>query len=953
MIAFINKRCLEVQKCWVCNKGYSVSGERFCLRSHRIKGEKIEGKGKRAKVERTFIGRGLLETKSVPDPNMKKGGEVNLQTWVKTNLFVAFASIASLFAPFICAGTAQAVPFKVMITELVQLDDGIDPDSSIGDFYAEVTIDGVVESNKPACGDSGLFGGILVPFTLFKNFDAIPDCPKMTPWIFTKDLSNSDPINVSIKILDDDEFSGDDVADANPGPSDTIDLVVDPATGKWSGDFDWPQNCSRVPPFELGGDRVRVCWQISFDTDGDGLLDVWEMFGIDMDGDGTIDVDLPAFGADPMHKDVFLELDWMNGAEPTLLSMQIVKSAFAAAPKEAGGIVNPDDQPGINLWVDTGGLEEGGILVGDNLGGGNAVPVSNISDLNEAYFEVKNNNFDPNRIYAFRYGLRSLQPSNNEGMSTGGNSSTTLNDTTQDWINGEWAERTLNITGGLGADQKRTIIGNSATQLQIDKAWDTIPDATSEYQIQLVGGLGERGGNDLILYSSLGKTFLHEFGHSLNLGHGGGDGLQSLDPDAPEHNCKPNYLSVMNYDHPLGVAMFGGGHTVDFSPPRFPDGGRGNAPLPIPNAVIDETNLDESIVLDPDDEVHAFVWTNADGVKVRDTPANKPVDWNQDGDTDDSGLEINIDLSNSDGFPPDCDPSSSNGMKFNQPLSEIEGHDDWSNISIPFVQFGDSKNDALNLIDLVEPTDEELIQYERELNTNDLFISKKVADPGAVEVGSDLVYDIKVTNKGPNAALSVQVVDILPAKVSYLSDDANCEEAPVGTITCDIGGLSNGQEQQINITVSTDNVCEGGIPTSITNTATVANVVQFSAPDTNPGDNTDSTTITPVDTTAPNIYCNAPDTIRPRDAPISFTATATDLCDSDLMTEITGFDCSFINPGGKRVDKKESCVIALGGDTIQILDSGGVGNHITWSARASDDSGNIAEAECEVEVVVK
>src|SRR3954464_790339 len=30
---------------------------------------------------------------------------------------------------------------------------------------------------------------------------------------------------------------------------------------------------------------------------------------------------------------------------------------------------------------------------------------------------------------------------------------------------------------------------------------------------------------------------MHELGHTLGLGHGGGDGV----------NCKPNYLSVMNY----------------------------------------------------------------------------------------------------------------------------------------------------------------------------------------------------------------------------------------------------------------------------------------------------------------------------------------------------------------------------------------------------------------------
>ena len=51
------------------------------------------------------------------------------------------------------------------------------------------------------------------------------------------------------------------------------------------------------------------------DSDGDGLPDSWETNGLDVDGDGTVDVDLPAMGADPMHKDVFMEIDAMAGHE--------------------------------------------------------------------------------------------------------------------------------------------------------------------------------------------------------------------------------------------------------------------------------------------------------------------------------------------------------------------------------------------------------------------------------------------------------------------------------------------------------------------------------------------------------------------------------------------------------------------------------------------------------------
>ncbi|AXS40877.1 hypothetical protein [Breoghania sp. L-A4] len=46
------------------------------------------------------------------------------------------------------------------------------------------------------------------------------------------------------------------------------------------------------------------------DSDGDGLPNIWETDGV-TDCDGTVLLDLPGFGAQPNHKDLFVELDWM------------------------------------------------------------------------------------------------------------------------------------------------------------------------------------------------------------------------------------------------------------------------------------------------------------------------------------------------------------------------------------------------------------------------------------------------------------------------------------------------------------------------------------------------------------------------------------------------------------------------------------------------------------------
>jgi hypothetical protein len=111
--------------------------------------------------------------------------------------------------------------------------------------------------------------------------------------------------------------------------------------------------------------------------------------------------------------------------------------------------------------------------------------------------------------------------------------------------------------------------------------------------------------------------------------------------------------------------------------------------------------------------------------------------------------------------------------------------------------------------------------------------------------------------------------------------------------------------------------------------------------------------VTVVDQEPPMVVCNAPSTIIPPDAPISFTASAADNClaKTGVTTVITGFDCFTFTGNGKRIDKTESCAVSFAGDTITILDTGGVGDHITWNVTATDGSGNQTNAVCEVLVV--
>ena len=90
------------------------------------------------------------------------------------------------------------------------------------------------------------------------------------------------------------------------------------------------------------GERVMVVLKpVDQDTDGDGLLDSWEMDGIDVDRDGEIDFILPE-GVDPDRKDILVEIDVMTNAPFYQGALDDVAQSFANAP-----VMNPDGSTGI------------------------------------------------------------------------------------------------------------------------------------------------------------------------------------------------------------------------------------------------------------------------------------------------------------------------------------------------------------------------------------------------------------------------------------------------------------------------------------------------------------------------------------------------------------------------------------------------------------------------------
>ena len=126
--------------------------------------------------------------------------------------------------------------------------------------------------------------------------------------------------------------------------------------------------------------------------------------------------------------------------------------------------------------------------------------------------------------------------------------------------------------------------------------------------------------------------------------------------------------------------------------------------------------------------------------------------------------------------------------------------------------------------------------------TADLAITKS-HHPDPATAGTELYYDLTVTNNGPDDAGNVTVTDTLPAEVTYVS---NTLPAPAGcsavgqVVTCQLGGLSNGGSIAFTIKVAVNTGAAASGPHSITNTATVT---QLGAADPTAANNTATDTV--------------------------------------------------------------------------------------------------------------
>jgi len=127
------------------------------------------------------------------------------------------------------------------------------------------------------------------------------------------------------------------------------------------------------------------------DRDGDGLPDIWETNGYTYNGRF---VDLPAIGANPDHKDVFVRIDYMGGLAPKAAALAKVVAAFASVPNSQFAVPNPDGQDGIKLRIFIGNELPFQVFLGSTDGG--------VYDWTE-FEAAKNGSFPEELQLAFHY----------------------------------------------------------------------------------------------------------------------------------------------------------------------------------------------------------------------------------------------------------------------------------------------------------------------------------------------------------------------------------------------------------------------------------------------------------------------------------------------------------------------------------------------------------------------
>jgi hypothetical protein len=341
-------------------------------------------------------------------------------------------------------------------------------------------------------------------------------------------------------------------------------------------------------PVDLSG---RFTFRLDhIDDDGDGLFNTWEEDGVDFEIDGTPELDLPGAGADPQHKDLFVEIDTHQDILLQQSLLDEIISSFNNSP-----VSNPSGNSGVNLHM----------------------------SIDETTL--------PHRDYVadMTSGLPALYAQMREQ---------------RDQFFGTPAQRQSPISEELLKSKllvyRYGVIGGSILFTINNPCPDGDPTVTLR-----PGGMGEIPGDEFIITlqdpnnrpGDMARSIMHELGHCLGLKHGGCDNV----------NFKPNYFSVMNYMHGLEVpswgAVWNNNLRLDYSRAELPDVDENALSEPIGIGSNDVSTAGRLFAFANDNPINPSGSTR---IWIADGSPGAAVDWDIDGSTTAVGIMLDVSRNN-------------------------------------------------------------------------------------------------------------------------------------------------------------------------------------------------------------------------------------------------------------------------------------------------------------------
>ncbi|MCG8487704.1 MAG: hypothetical protein MI756_09585 [Chromatiales bacterium] len=376
------------------------------------------------------------------------------------------------------------------------------------------------------------------------------------------------------------------------------------------------------------------------DNDQDALCDVWELYGVDYDSDAKVDLDLTALdqqrSPDPNRKDLFLEIDWEDCSIPKSKGCHGNKShnekpqeSMLAEVEEAFSKLEVKDGLGVQLHVE---LSEG-------------VPHNETTRLTYAVEEKSGAiNCTENKAHCpsgdeSNYAVSTYLGNPSDRPSPDCNKKPEQNNLTPQTpeVSAEECRKRL---GARELTHHYAVFVHQAVSYRSSKKEDvkiggaaytpgndlivtanTDLDSSQLEAFRYRENLGPSASSERVMRHNISRHLFHELGHNLGLRHGGHEDL----------NCKPNYLSIMNYN---------------YNPRYFP-----GVPLELSTEVLNALNpsaLIEKHGINSKRKHWRVVYRTAPlNASLGEIVATKSfigndsrVDWNNDGKIDNKGLIV-------------------------------------------------------------------------------------------------------------------------------------------------------------------------------------------------------------------------------------------------------------------------------------------------------------------------